>query len=467
MQHGKAALGAKLIKQFDAGYFYGVIVFPSIFYFFGAIWTQVESVPMGQVFFENEKLSTAIRANKKGFTLTQQSDLNLPEITSSSVITVDDKFYSPTMAKSTTKTRPFCVLYDDGDVEWLKPVDTNKAVRFHTQTGLMQEVNNNEDLFDILGLTLAADLDAVRSVYCNVRREIHPDIFWHSAAATAFQKLGEAWEQWRASRNPSQGSPAPVQSPARSEPSSHQQANAQSARADDRATEGAQAQAPPPAEDNLFGHYIHSLNPSDPAHGWTHALEFLSSKELAGELFELRDFSVSTLTVLDHKLHTAFRNCLHKVLLLASKFEDSIRARDTLRHLAHMLPTLILSHGKKVAMSRAKAFLKGAWKSLWNKCRSQGVTRQEKLAQAPQTATTRSTKQVDVLAQKYARAGNLSKASETICSTLKPALKPDTLDKLKAKNPQDSTDFDSRHWPTTEEMDIMRRDNDWQKTEVK
>jgi len=41
------------------------------------------------------------------------------------------------------------------------------------------------------------------------------------------------------------------------------------------------------------------------------------------------------------------------------------------------------------------------------------------------------------------------------------------LDKLKAKNPQDSTDFDSRHWPTTEEMDIMRRDNDWQKTEVK
>ena len=67
------------------------------------------------------------------------------------------------------------------------------------------------------------------------------------------------------------------------------------------------------------------------------------------------------------------------------------------------------------------------------------------MAQAPQTATTQSTKQVYVLAQKYARAGNLSKASQTICSTLKPALKPDTLDKLKAKNLQDSTDFDSRH----------------------
>jgi len=85
-------------------------------------------------------------------------------------------------------------------------------------------------------------------------------------------------------------------------------------------------------------------------------------------------------------------------------------------------------------MTCAKAFLKGECKSLWNKCRSQSVARQEKLAQAPQTATTRRTKQVDVLAQKYARAGNLSNASQTICSTLKPALKLDTLDKLMAKN---------------------------------
>jgi len=60
-------------------------------------------------------------------------------------------------------------------------------------------------------------------------------------------------------------------------------------------------------------------------------------------------------------------------------------------------------------------------------------------------ATTWSTKQVDVLAQKYARAGNLSKVSQKNCSTLKPALKPDTLDILKVKNPQHSTVFDSRY----------------------
>ena len=76
------------------------------------------------------------------------------------------------------------------------------------------------------------------------------------------------------------------------------------------------------------------------------------------------------------------------------------------------------------------------------------------------------TKQLDVPAQKHARAGNLSKASQTICSTLKPALKSDTLDKLKAKPPQDSTGFDSRHWPTAEKMDALRRDDDWQNTEA-
>jgi len=76
-------------------------------------------------------------------------------------------------------------------------------------------------------------------------------------------------------------------------------------------------------------------------------------------------------------------------------------------------------------MTCAKAFMKGDWKNLWNGCRSQGVARQDKLAQAPQTATTRSTKQMDFLAQKYALTGNLLKASQTICSTLKPALKLD------------------------------------------
>jgi len=137
LQPSKAVLGAKLLKQFNAGSFYGVIVHPSIFYFFGAIWMEVELAAMGQVCFEKEKLSTAIRANKWSFTLTQQADLNLPVITTSSVIMVDDKSYTPTMATSTYKNSPFCVLYDDVDVKWMLLVEAIKAVRFHTLTGLL------------------------------------------------------------------------------------------------------------------------------------------------------------------------------------------------------------------------------------------------------------------------------------------------------------------------------------------
>jgi len=43
------------------------------------------------------------------------------------------------------------------------------------------------------------------------------------------------------------------------------------------------------------------------------------------------------------KDYTKFSNCMKKVLVLADIFQDSIWARDTLRHLARSLPTLLLS----------------------------------------------------------------------------------------------------------------------------
>ena len=193
----------------------------------------------------------------------------------------------------------------------------------HTD-GAHARSNNNEDLLDILGLTLAADLDAVRSAYYYVRREIHPDIFWHSAADTAFQNWAGHGTSGGRHGIPHRDLQRQCNHQRDRNRQVAKQLNAPSKRADDQATEHAQTQAPLPAEDNLFGHYVHLLNLSDPAHGWTQALEFLSNKELAGELFELRDFSVSILTFLDHKLRTAFQDCLHKVLLLTSKFEGSI-----------------------------------------------------------------------------------------------------------------------------------------------
>jgi len=67
------------------------------------------------------------------------------------------------------------------------------------------------------------------------------------------------------------------------------------------------------------------------------------------------------------------------------------------------------------------------------------------------------------------QSGNsLHPEAERICSTLKPALKPDTFEKLKVENLQDSTDFDSQHWLTAEEMDALCRDDvlDRQNTEA-
>ena len=76
--------------------------------------------------------------------------------------------------------------------------------------GLLQEVNNTTDQIDILGLTADANYGDVRSAFCSVNNAIYTDIFIHIAADTAFQKLGAACKNWRASRSPSQVSPAPV-----------------------------------------------------------------------------------------------------------------------------------------------------------------------------------------------------------------------------------------------------------------
>ena len=59
------------------------------------------------------------------------------------------------------------------------------------------------------------------------------------------------------------------------------------------------------------------------------------------------------------KDRTKFASCMKKVCVLADIFQDSIRARDTLRHLARSLPTLLLSHGFKTIQTRCNRLLKG------------------------------------------------------------------------------------------------------------
>jgi len=75
----------------------------------------------------------------------------------------------------------------------------------------------------------------------------------------------------------------------------------------------------------------------------------------------------------------------------------------------------------------------------------------------PLSASSRKSAQKDAKAQKQARAGNLSKANQTVRSVLKPAFGHDTLHKLQEKTPVSSVVFDKQFWPTTDALNEMRR----------
>jgi len=107
-------LGASSYRLFDAGYFQGTFINPTLYSALGARWrpdapTSNQCVHTG--------LSAAIRSQAFDFSPTQQADLNLPVLSLSSRIECDGIFYSP-LSADTRKTLPYCVLYSDGDVEW-------------------------------------------------------------------------------------------------------------------------------------------------------------------------------------------------------------------------------------------------------------------------------------------------------------------------------------------------------------
>jgi len=116
-----------------------------------------------------------------------------------------------------------------------------------------------------------------------------------------------------------------------------------------------------PPSNNIFRHYIMSQNE------FYGTLQFLSDNEISSSLFELRHF-IFTSTIPVAKDRTIYQNCLRKVLVLADRFQSSISAHDTLRQLARMLSTLLLSHGAKAIQTRVNHFLKGDLQVLWAAC---------------------------------------------------------------------------------------------------
>jgi len=121
----------------------------------------------------------------------------------------------------------------------------------------------------------------------------------------------------------------------------------------------------------------------------------LNRLERDGRLFELRAFTSPTATDLNDIQRSLFKDCVKKTLAMAGRFEHEKRCE-----------------------------------CLWNKCMAKGHARQDKLAANPLSVSSRTSAQKDAMAQKQARAGNLSKANQTVCSVLKPAFGHDTLHKL-------------------------------------
>jgi len=131
---------------------------------------------------------------------------------------------------------------------------------------------------------------------------------------------------------------------------------------------------------------------------------------------------------------------------MAGRLEHEKRVCEVLRQLACTLWLLLLTHSKLEIHAACNKFLKGEWESLWNKYMAKGHARQDKLAANPLSASSRTSAQKDVMAQKQARpgAGNLSKANQIVCSVLKPAFGHDTLYKLQEKTPVNSVVFDKQ-----------------------
>jgi len=155
-----------------------------------------------------------------------------------------------------------------------------------------------------------------------------------------------------------------------------------------------QPQSPGPAQgtsvasdNNIFSHCIIAED-NNSFHNWDAGLQFLSDKEIPEKLFELRNFTFTSALPVG-KDRTKFASCMKKVLVLANIFQDSIRARDTLRHLSRSPPTLLLSHGFKTIQTRCDRLLKGDLEWLWASC----TTRQTRLEANPHTGKARTATQ--------------------------------------------------------------------------
>ena len=136
-------LGASSYKRFDAGYFQGTFINPTLYSTLGARWSP--NAPTSNLFV-HAGLSAAFRSQAFNFSPTQQADLNLPVLSLSSRIECGGIFYSPWLA-DTHKALPYCVLYSDGDVEWRSASQARSEHRKAQQLARLLSISSHNLLF--------------------------------------------------------------------------------------------------------------------------------------------------------------------------------------------------------------------------------------------------------------------------------------------------------------------------------
>ena len=219
------------------------------------------------------------------------------------------------------------------------------------QLARLLSISSHDLLVGMLGLRHACGHQEVTIEYNKSLKLIHPDHCSLEGAAEAFMKLQPAYTEWTTARarqgwsHPAASSSAPVNSDSRhpnNRPSSHGEGRgglgarpplaSQSTRPGvpqqrtgaESAPSGSNSANVPqnadfnsaPAQDNIFRHFISSLNPGDPSVTWINAgaLDFLSRLERDGRLFELRAFTSPTTTVLNDIQRSLFKDCFKKKL---------------------------------------------------------------------------------------------------------------------------------------------------------
>ena len=147
------------------------------------------------------------------------------------------------------------------------------------------------------------------------------------------------------------------------------------------------------------------------------AFKFLASKVLNGELYELRDYPMPTSSP-PPALHGEMRDALDIVARLCTTFREE-STELTLRIIGkQILPHLMFANGTRVTavQDAIKKFRQGKWESLWKMAMTKAEQLRVKRDKHPNQPRARIDTQKDVYAQKCAKAGNLSKANQTICS---------------------------------------------------